>query len=105
PAAFSFHGARLGVPASMGERLHAPRRRGGSIALQRDAPARAGTPRDGLPGGVEGSGKGVLRALSPAAIRARWLRRGCAPNRLPDSSGRGRRLGGDLSEDRGLPPA
>ena len=47
----ALHGARLGVPAAVGERVHAPHRRRGRIALQRHTPARAGPPGDGLPRG------------------------------------------------------
>ena len=35
----ALHGARLGLPAAVGEQLHAPRRRRRRLALQRDAPA------------------------------------------------------------------
>ena len=77
------HGARLGLPAALGERLHAPRRRRGRLSLQRDAAARAGPSGDGLPGGLEGSGQAVLASATgcSASAAAASSRSRCAPAR------------------------
>ena len=53
-----------------------------------------------FPEGIEGRGQAVLRALPAAAVRARRVRRGGSADRRADRAGRGRRVGGDLSEDR-----
>ena len=104
-AAPALHGSGLGVSPAVGERLHAPHRRSGRISVQRDPAARAGPPRDGLPGGIEGRGQAVLGAVPPAALRPRRLRRARAAHRRADRARRGRGIGGDLSEAGRVPPA
>ena len=53
-----------------------------------------------FPEGVEGRRQALLRALPPAALRPRRLRRDRAADRRADRPGRRRRLGGDLPEAR-----
>ena len=78
-------------------------RRRGRLSLQRDAPARARPPGDGVPRRREGRGQAVLGAVPPAAVRARRLRRDRAADRRADRAGRRRGLRGDLPEDRASP--
>ena len=94
------HGPRLGVLAAVPVRLHAPGRRGSRQPLQRHPAPRGGRADDGLPGGREGDRQAVRGALSTATVRARRIRRGRPAHGLADRPGRGRRLRGDLSEDR-----
>ncbi len=91
------------LPVPLG--VHAQGRRGSGQPLQRDADPRVGRPDDGLPGGREGHGQAVRRALPAAAVRPRRIRRGGAANRLADRPDRRRRLRGDLPEDRRQPDA
>ena len=53
-----------------------------------------------FPEGDQGNRQAVLRALPPAALRPRRVRRGGAADRRADRAGRRRRLRGDLPEAR-----
>ena len=89
------------LPVPLG--VHAQGRRRAGEPPQRGAAARAGRAGDGLPGGRQGDRQAVLRALPPAALRPRRLRRGGAADRRADRPGRRRRLRGDLPEARRRP--
>ncbi len=76
-------GAQLGVRPALDLDLRAQGRRGGGLALQRASAARAGRARGRLPGGREGHGQAVRRALPrcSASAAAASSRSRCGPGR------------------------
>ena len=94
----ALHGPRLGVRAAIRLLVHSQGGRRPRQPPQRAGDARAGRARDGVPGGRQGNGQAVLRPLPAAALRARRLRRGCAPDPRADRAGGRRRFRGDLPE-------